>query len=197
MWFSLTFPVCSKFPDFSLTGKCLPIFPVRVGTLLVSNLFDTFADVFPAFSSNLWYIGYWSVWIFSFYSFSVVEELSTFFNWHDTSSLYNCALVNIFNEIISHYLKSRDDFCFSVNFSTHVRHSHCLCSIFRRLNWQNMNKTIQINTCYRSTIKSRHSSASSVHFCLSSFSCLYSSLSNPLLFSEIKKKKNSRYPKRR
>ena len=36
MWFSLTFPVCSKFPDFSLTGKCLPIFPgfpVRVGTL--------------------------------------------------------------------------------------------------------------------------------------------------------------------
>ena len=36
MWFSLTFPVCSKFPDFSLTGKCLPIFPgfpVQVGTL--------------------------------------------------------------------------------------------------------------------------------------------------------------------
>ena len=26
--FPLTFPVCSKFPDFSLTGKCLPIFPV-------------------------------------------------------------------------------------------------------------------------------------------------------------------------
>ena len=25
--FSLTFPVWSKFPDFSLTGKCLPIFP--------------------------------------------------------------------------------------------------------------------------------------------------------------------------
>ena len=23
----LIFPVCSKFPDFSLTGKCLPIFP--------------------------------------------------------------------------------------------------------------------------------------------------------------------------
>ena len=41
MWFSLTFPVCSKFPDFSLTGKCLPIFPgfpgfpVRVGTLFI------------------------------------------------------------------------------------------------------------------------------------------------------------------
>ena len=40
MWFSLTFPVCSKFPDFSLTGKCLPIFPgfpgfpVQVGTLI-------------------------------------------------------------------------------------------------------------------------------------------------------------------
>ena len=36
VWFSLTFPVCSKFPDFSLTGKCLPNFPgfpVRVGTL--------------------------------------------------------------------------------------------------------------------------------------------------------------------
>ena len=32
--------------------------------------------------------------------------------------------------------------------------------------------------------------ASSVHFCLSSFSCLYSSLSNPLLFSEIKKTKS-------
>ena len=35
--FSLTFPVCTKFPDFSLTGKCLPTFPgfpVRVGTLL-------------------------------------------------------------------------------------------------------------------------------------------------------------------
>ena len=34
--FPPTFPVCSKFPDFSLTGKCLPIFPgfpVRVGTL--------------------------------------------------------------------------------------------------------------------------------------------------------------------
>ena len=26
MWFSLTFPVHSEFPDFSLTGKCLPIF---------------------------------------------------------------------------------------------------------------------------------------------------------------------------
>ena len=40
MWFSLTFPVCSKFPDFSLTGKCLAIFPgfpVRVGTLLVDT----------------------------------------------------------------------------------------------------------------------------------------------------------------
>ena len=38
VWFSLTFPVCSKFPDFSLTGKCLPIFsgfPVRVGTLII------------------------------------------------------------------------------------------------------------------------------------------------------------------
>ena len=41
--FSPTFPVCSKFPDFSLTGKCLPIFPgfpgfpVRVGTLLVKK----------------------------------------------------------------------------------------------------------------------------------------------------------------
>ena len=42
--FSLTFLVCSKFPDFSLTGKCLPIFPgfpgfpVRVGTLPVVPL---------------------------------------------------------------------------------------------------------------------------------------------------------------
>ena len=38
MWFSLTFPVSSKFPDFSLTGKYLPIFPgfpVRVGTLIL------------------------------------------------------------------------------------------------------------------------------------------------------------------
>ena len=34
LWFSMTFPVCSKFPDFSLTGKCLSIFPVWVGTLL-------------------------------------------------------------------------------------------------------------------------------------------------------------------
>ena len=33
MWFSLTFPVCSKFPDFSC-GKCLLIFPgFPVGTL--------------------------------------------------------------------------------------------------------------------------------------------------------------------
>ena len=42
VWFSLTFPVCQKFPDFSLTGKCLPIFPgfpVRVGTLFEINLF--------------------------------------------------------------------------------------------------------------------------------------------------------------
>ena len=31
--FSLTFSVCSKFPDFSVTGKCFPIFPVRVRTL--------------------------------------------------------------------------------------------------------------------------------------------------------------------
>ena len=44
VWFSLTFPVCSKFPDFSLTGKCLPIFPgfpvfpVRVGTLPTHSL---------------------------------------------------------------------------------------------------------------------------------------------------------------
>ena len=29
--FSLTFPVCSKFPDFFLTGKCLPIFPGFLG----------------------------------------------------------------------------------------------------------------------------------------------------------------------
>ena len=45
MWFSLTFPVCSKFPDFSLTGKCLPIFPgfpVRLG-----NLFYTCQSVIP------------------------------------------------------------------------------------------------------------------------------------------------------
>ena len=26
-WLSLMYPVCSKFPDFYLTGKCLPIFP--------------------------------------------------------------------------------------------------------------------------------------------------------------------------
>ena len=28
LWFSLSIPVCSKFPDFSLTGKRLPIFQV-------------------------------------------------------------------------------------------------------------------------------------------------------------------------
>ena len=38
--FSLTFPFCSKFPDFSLTGKCLsPFFqvfqPKWEGTLLL------------------------------------------------------------------------------------------------------------------------------------------------------------------
>ena len=35
--FPPTFPVCPKFPDFFLTGKCLPIFPdfpVQVGTLI-------------------------------------------------------------------------------------------------------------------------------------------------------------------
>ena len=50
--FSLTFPVCSKFPDFSLTGKCLPIFPgfpgfpVRVGTLHLLWIEETFLDGF-------------------------------------------------------------------------------------------------------------------------------------------------------
>ena len=58
MWFSLTFPVCSKFPDFSLTGKCLPIFPgfpVRVGTLNTCD-FSTFRTAFNPFErlENQW-----------------------------------------------------------------------------------------------------------------------------------------------
>ena len=41
VWFSLTFPVCFKFPDFSMIRKRLPIFPgfpVRVGTLFQMQL---------------------------------------------------------------------------------------------------------------------------------------------------------------
>ena len=61
MWFSLTFPVCSKFPDFSLTGKCCPIFPgfpVRVGTLQRKSESPPFpcsqnSRVFPVFLNQI------------------------------------------------------------------------------------------------------------------------------------------------
>ena len=58
---SLSFPVfCVIFPDFSLTGKCLPIFPgfpVRVGTLSewTVSLKQFFCSYF-VFISNVIYI---------------------------------------------------------------------------------------------------------------------------------------------
>ena len=45
--FSLTFSVCSKFPDFSQTRKCLPIFPVRVGTLVTLRLHYKISFLLP------------------------------------------------------------------------------------------------------------------------------------------------------